>query len=272
MIDRRAPNDKLLSHDALRIEEAAGGPIDVAIILGSGLSSALRDRFKHVSFPYDTLLGMPVASLRGHAGEALVGNYKGKRVLAFAGRVHLYQGFSAVQVTVNTRLAAAAGAKILVVTNAAGALNPSYKPGDIMLISDHLNLTGRNPLIAWPHENPFVDMNDAYSSRLRAMVKQHAKPEHRLQEGVYAGLLGPNYETRAEVEYLRRIGADAVGMSTVLETIFARFLGMGVVGFSMITNTAGAEETNHADVVTVGQETGARLANLIEDFLVNLSS
>jgi purine-nucleoside phosphorylase len=270
MIDRRSPNDKLLAHDASKIEEAAGGPVDVAIVLGSGLSSALRDRFKHVSIPFDSLLGMPSATLRGHAGEALVGTWQGKRILAFAGRVHMYQGFSAVQVTVNVRLAAAVGAKMIILTNAAGGLNSNYKPGDIMMISDHLNLTGRNPLVAWPHENPFVDMNDAYSARLRAMVKEVAKPETRLKEGVYAGLLGPNYETPAEVHFLRTVGADAVGMSTVLETIFARFIGLGVVGFSMITNTAGAPDTNHADVTNVGHETGPRLADLIGDLLPKL--
>jgi len=270
MIDRRSPNDKLLAHDAHLIEEAAGGPVDIAIVLGSGLSSALRDRFTHISIPFDSLLGMPSATLRGHAGEALVGTWQGKRILAFAGRVHMYQGFSAVQVTVNVRLAAAVGAKMVILTNAAGGLNPAYEPGDIMMISDHLNFTGRNPLVAWPHENPFVDMNDAYSARLRAMVKEVAKPAARLKEGVYAGLLGPNYETPAEVKFLRTAGADAVGMSTVLETIFARFIGLGVIGFSMITNTAGAPDTNHADVTNVGHETGPRLADLIADLLPKL--
>jgi purine-nucleoside phosphorylase len=270
MIDRRAPNDKLLAHDASRIEEAAGGPVDVAIVLGSGLSSAVRDRFTAVSLPYDTLLGMPVAALRGHAGEALVGTWQGKRVVAFAGRVHLYQGFSPVQVTVGIRLAAAAGAKVAILTNAAGGINASFQTGDLMLISDHINLTGRNPLIAWPHDNPFVDMNDAYSSRLRALAKGVAKPETRLREGVYAGLQGPNFETAAEVEYLRRIGADAVGMSTVLETIFARFIGMGVLGISLITNIAGAKDTNHADVTTIGHERSGALADLIGNFLTKL--
>ena len=270
MIDRRAPNDKLLAHDASRVEEAAGGPVDVAIVLGSGLSSAVRDRFKATSLPYDTLLGMPVAALRGHAGEALVGTWQGKRVVAFAGRVHLYQGFSPVQVTVNVRLAAQAGAKVVIVTNAAGGINQSFQPGDLMLISDHLNLTGRNPLVGWPHDNPFVDMSDAYSARLRAIAKGVAKPEARLREGVYAGLQGPSYETGAEVEYLRRIGADAVGMSTVLETIFARFLNMGVLGISLITNVAGAKDTNHADVTAIGHARSGALADLIGDFLTKL--
>ncbi|MDE2481528.1 MAG: purine-nucleoside phosphorylase [bacterium] len=270
MIDRRSPNDKLLSHDASRLEEAAGGPIDLAIVLGSGLSSALRDSFSHVSIPYDTLLGMPVASLRGHAGEALVGTWHGKRVAAFAGRVHLYQGFSPIQVTVNVRLAHAAGAKMVILTNAAGGLRDDMQPGDLMLISDHLNLTGRNPLMGYPHENPFVDMLDAYSPRLRAIAKSVVKPGVRLSEGVYAGLLGPNYETAAEARYLRTIGADAVGMSTVLETIFARCLGMGVLGISMITNIVGAPDTNHAEVTAQGAASGPHLAELIGDVLGKL--
>ena len=270
MIDRRAPNDKLLAHDASLIEDAAGGPIDVGIVLGSGLSSALRDRFEYTSIAYDTMLGMPVAALRGHAGEALVGKLSGKRVAAFAGRVHLYQGFSATQVTVNVRLAAAAGAKLIIVTNAAGGLNPDFNAGDIMLIRDHVNLTGRNPLTGWPHDNPFVDMTDAYSARLRSMIKTVATQETRLVEGVYAGVHGPNYETPAECEYLRRIGADAVGMSTVLETIFARFIGLGVVGLSVITNVAGAADTSHADVTTIGHDRGPALASLITEFLAKL--
>ncbi|HEY5339776.1 MAG TPA: purine-nucleoside phosphorylase [Candidatus Aquilonibacter sp.] len=264
MIDRRSPNDKLLSHDATKIEEAAGGKIDAAVILGSGLSSALRDVMTHVSIPYDGLLGMPVATLRGHAGEVLVGTWKGKRVAAFAGRVHLYQGFSPAQVTTSVRLANVAGAKLVVLTNAAGSLAPHVTPGDIMLIADHLNLTGRNPLIGWPHENPFVDMSDAYSARLRSIVKSVTLPKHRLREGVYAGLLGPNYETAAEAQYLRTIGATAVGMSTVLETIFARFLNMGVIGLSMITNVVAAPEgTSHVDVTEQGTHTGPLMADLI---------
>jgi len=267
MIDRRSPNDKLLAVDASRIEQTAGGPIDLAIILGSGLSSALRDAFQHVSIPYDIMLGMPVATLRGHAGEVLVGTWHGKRVAAFAGRVHLYQGFSPVQVTTGVRLAHAAGARMVILTNAAGSLRDDLQPGDIMMLSDHLNLTGRNPLIGWPHDNPFVDMADAYSPRLRAIVKTIAKPEHRLHEGVYAGLLGPNYETPAEARYLRTIGADAVGMSTVLEAIFARFLSMGVLGFSMITNMVAAAGTSHGDVTEQGARTGPHLADLIAGFL-----
>ncbi|HTU69765.1 MAG TPA: purine-nucleoside phosphorylase [Candidatus Baltobacteraceae bacterium] len=266
MTDPRSPNDKLLAVDATRIDDAAGGRIDAAIVLGSGLSSALRDQFKHVAIPYDTLLGMPVASLRGHAGEVLVGTWKGRRIAAFAGRVHLYQGFSPTQVTVSIRMAQLAGARMVVLTNAAGSVTPKVEPGDIMLIRDHINLTGRNPLTGWPHDNPFVDMNDAYSERLRAIVKAVAKPEHRLREGVYAGLPGPSYETPAEAQYLRTIGADAVGMSTVLETILARFLSLGVLGMSMITNVVGAPGTRHVDVTEHGVQTGPLLADLLGRF------
>ncbi|HTX56768.1 MAG TPA: purine-nucleoside phosphorylase [Candidatus Acidoferrales bacterium] len=267
MIDRRSPNDKLLAVDASRIQEAAGGPIDLAIVLGSGLSSAFRDVFSHVSIPYDIMLGMPVATLRGHAGEVLAGTLRGKRIAAFAGRVHLYQGFSPMQVTTSVRLAHAAGARMIVLTNAAGSLRAEIEPGDIMMIGDHINLTGRNALIGWPHENPFVDMIDAYSARLRAIVRTVALPEHRLREGVYAGLQGPNYETTAEAQYLRTIGADAVGMSTVLEATFARFLSMGVLGFSMITNTVGVAGTSHIDVTEQGAKTGPLLADLIARFI-----
>jgi len=269
MMDRRSPNDKLLAHDASILADAAGGPIDLAIVLGSGLSSALRDSFAHTSIPYDTLLGMPIATLRGHAGEVLVGTWKGQRVAAFAGRVHLYQGFSPVQVTTSIRLAHVAGARLVILTNAAGSLSPEIETGDIMLIADHINLTGANPLIGWPHENPFVDMGDAYSARLRAIVKSVAHSEHRLKEGVYAGLLGPNYETAAEARYLRAVGADAVGMSTVLEVIFARFLGMGVLGMSLITNVVAAG-TSHADVTEQGSRSGPLLADLIGRFIERL--
>jgi purine-nucleoside phosphorylase len=269
MIDRRSPNDKLLHHDASRIEQMAGGRVDIGIVLGSGLSSTLREHFVHKAIPYDELLGFPVASLRGHAGEALVGTWLGKRIVVFAGRVHVYQGFSPMQATVNVRLAHAAGAKICILTNAAGAVNESYEAGDLMLISDHINLTGRNPLVGWPHENPFVDMTDAYSARLRKIAKSVAKPDHRLHEGVYAGVLGPNYETAAEVRYLRAIGADAVGMSTVLETIFARFLGMGVLGVSFISNVA-ADGAGHDDVTAQGHDVAPRIADLLSGFISKL--
>lgn len=270
MIDRRSPSEKLLSHDASAIESAAGGPIDLAIILGSGLSSALRDAFTHTAIAYDKLLGFPVASLPGHAGEALVGTWNGKRIAAFAGRVHLYQGFSAQQVTVAVRLAHAAGAGSIILTNAAGALNPKLEPGDLMLIRDHLNLTGHNPLIGLSGEAVFTDMIDAYSPRLRNLAQSCASTANALYEGVYAGLLGPSYETPAEAHYLRAIGADVAGMSTVLETILARTLGLGVLGISAITNVVGDTASNHADVTAVSGKSSPHLARLLDQLIAKL--
>ena len=264
MIDWRTPSEKVLSHDASTLERVAGGPIDVAITLGSGLSSSLRDRFTHQVVPYDELLGIPVAPLLGHTGEALVGSWHGKRVAAFAGRVHLYQGFSPQQVTMHVRLAKASGARAVILTNAAGSLNESFRPGDAMLISDHINLTGRNPLIGLPLENPFTDMADAYSPRLRDAVRSASRASHRLREGVYAGLLGPTYETAAEARYLRTIGADAVGMSTVLETILARTIGLEVLGISLLTNMVAAKDTSHGEVTAAGAEASSRFAELLE--------
>jgi purine-nucleoside phosphorylase len=266
MLDRRTPTEKILSHDAAAIEAAAGGKIDVAIVLGTGLSAAITPAFTYSAIPYDRLLGMPVSSLQGHAGEALVGTWQGCRVVAFAGRVHLYQGFSPQQITVDVRLAHAAGAKTIVLTNAAGAIDPAMQTGDLMLIADHLNLTGRNPLIGIPLPDPFVDMSQAYSSRLRDLAKRFAKPEQRMREGVYAGVLGPSLETPAEVRYLRALGAQAVGMSTVLETIYARSLGLDVMGISVITNAAGTNTSLDA-VIAASSEAGGRLGDLFDRLL-----
>lgn len=268
--DRYVLNEETLAKDASTIEAAAGGPVDIAIVLGSGLSNAMATHATFDSIPYDRLLGMPVAPLAGHAGEALVGTMHGKRVVAFAGRVHMYQGFSAAQVTVNVRLAHAAGAKTLIVTNAAGALNAAYAAGDLMLIADHINLMGSNPLIGARLDNPFTDMMNAYSPRLRDLAREIAGDDPKIREGVYAGLLGPSYETPAEARYLRGIGADAVGMSTVFETILARTFGMTVLGVSLITNVVGAPETTHAEVMHEANLAGPRLANIIDGVIAGI--
>ncbi len=253
--------------DSSLIRDAAGGDIDVGVVLGSGLASALSARFERSAIPYSSLESLPFSPLAGHRGEALVGTWCGRRVLAFSGRAHLYQGFTPTQVTAGVQLARAAGARAIVLTNAAGALNPAYEAGDLMLVVDHVNLTGTNPLLGAGRENPFVDMANAYASRLRDVARSHATPEHRLREGVYVGLLGPSYETAAEARYLRTIGGDAVGMSTVLETIVARALGMEVLAFSLITNVVGAAETTHQEVMATADASAPRLADLIEKTL-----
>jgi purine-nucleoside phosphorylase len=229
--------------------------------LGSGLSErfAQRDDLAHVT--YDRLPGSPQAHLEGHPGVALVGTWNGVRVVLFAGRVHLYQGFSPQEVTYFVRLAAAAGAGTLVLTNAAGGLAPELAPGDIMLISDQINWTGASPLIE-REQGPFIDMVDAYAPSLRALARNI---DPTLRDGVYAGVRGPCYETPAEAAALRTLGADAVGMSTVLETIAARALGLNVLGLSSIANTlASAAHTTHTEVVAASQRGSERFAALVE--------
>jgi len=254
-------------NNAKRLRKLAGGEIDVAIVLGSGLSDAVSAKFAFERVPYAKLTGMPVAALAGHAGEALVGSWHGKRVLVFAGRVHLYQGFSAREVTYAIALAADAGAKTAILTNAAGGLRPEFAPGDLMLVTDHINLSGANPLAGARLENPFVDMQNAYSPRLRAIARD---VQSELREGVYASVLGPSYETPAEAAYLRTLGADAVGMSTVLETILARQRGLEVLGVSLITNAVGSPEITHAEVMSMAQKSGARLADLLDGVLAKI--
>lgn len=236
------------------------GEIDIAIVLGSGLSEVLGEHAVLNRIAYAEI-GMPVAQLAGHAGHALVGRWHGKRVLAFAGRVHAYQGFEARDVTRNVAIAAEHGAKTLLLTNAAGAINPEYNAGDLMVIADHLNLSGMNPLQGSGLANPFVNMTDAYSADLRRLA--HSL-DGAMREGVYAGLLGPTYETPAEARYLRVIGADAVGMSTVLETIAARAKGLDVFGVSLITNVVAAADTSHAEVTDVAKTAAPRLAKLLD--------
>lgn len=259
-----------MKKDSRRLRDLAGGKIDVAIILGSGLSKALDPKVKLARLSYSKFDEMPRASLKGHAGEVLAGSWNGQCVAVFAGRVHLYQGFSAQDVTYNVRLAHAVGASTLIVTNAAGALNPAFAAAELMLITDHINLTGANPLMAQKSKNPFVDMADAYAPHLRQLAKQAAGGPGTLREGVYASVTGPTYETPAEARFLRILGADAVGMSTVLETIQARALGMFVLGFSAITNVVGASDTNHADVTAVAARSGTRLADILDRVIASL--
>jgi purine-nucleoside phosphorylase len=239
------------------------GKIDLALVLGSGLSEILAQRTISQRISYADL-NLPVAKLAGHAGEALIIEWGGKRVLAFAGRVHGYQGFSAKELTRAVRLAHENGAKQLLLTNAAGAINEQFRAGDLMIIADHINLTGLNPLVGTELDDPFVNMTDAYSPRLRAAAK---KIDGNVREGVYAGLLGPNYETPAEARYLRTIGADAVGMSTVLETIAARAAGIEVFGISLITNSVAAADTSHAEVTEAAKNAAPRLAALLDGLI-----
>ncbi|GAC1308908.1 MAG: purine-nucleoside phosphorylase [Vulcanimicrobiaceae bacterium] len=231
-------------------------------MLGSGLAGAVRRRIAGETIPY-ARLHAPTASIAGQTAEAIVGMWAGRRVVAFCGRAHLYQGYSPDEVTYLVRLTAAAGARTIVLTNAAGALNADFASGDVMLVADHLNLTGRSP-IAWGEPTPFVDMSQAYAEHLRAAARGDD-----VREGVYAGVLGPQYETPAESEALRRLGADAVGMSTVLETIAARALGLDVLGLSLLANAAGADVT-HDDVLAASATGSEKIAAILERVLERL--
>ena len=260
--------------DALR--EAAGGEIDCAVILGSGFGGALRERIDGATIPYKKIDGMPEPGVAGHAGEAHVGTLHARRVVAFSGRVHLYEGRPVDEVIYPVLVAAHAGAKTFVLTNAAGGVNPDYRPGDLMLIVDQLTLTGTSAL-AGPQLPPgvdarFTDMADAYAPRLRERARALAGEQSiTMHDGVYAGLQGPAYETPAEARYLRAIGADAVGMSTVLETIAARALGRDVAGFSLITNVHGTgAPTTHDEVLAASQKAAAQIGMMLEGIIASL--
>lgn len=253
--------------EALR-DRTGGDAFEVAIILGSGWSAAIEqlgDPFAEVAT--EDLPGFHRPTVAGHAGRALAFEVAGHRVLALLGRVHLYEGWSEDQVVHPVRTAAAAGCSTIVLTNAAGGLDPNWGPGQAVLISDHLNLTNRSPLSG---PNPpegfsgrFVDLTDLYSARLRA-VAHSVDPS--LPEGVYAGLRGPHYETPAEVRMLQGLGASLVGMSTVLEAIAARHLGLEILGCSLVTNlAAGVSPTplNHAEVLEAGAAAAPGLGQLL---------
>jgi purine-nucleoside phosphorylase len=252
-----------------------GDDPSVGLILGSGLSLLAERIADRRDLDYDRLPGYPKAGeVAGHAGQLSVGYLEGVRVLAFRGRRHRYQGVSARDAAYPARLAAALGCRRLVVTNAAGGLSPSLGAGDVMLITDHLNLTGDSPLVGWPGPSggtPFVPMGDAYDPELGALARDVAAEQGLdLTEGVYAGLLGPQYETPAEVEMLRRLGADAVGMSTVPEVIAARALELSVLGISLITNVAGGSDLSHDEVLEVGAKAADSLADLVIGILGRL--
>lgn len=248
---------------------------DVAVVLGSGWLPA-ADRMGEVvaELPMTALGGFPPPSVTGHAGQVRSIAGRSKRILAFLGRVHLYEGHGPARVVHGIRTAIAAGCKTVVLTNAAGAIADAMQVGQPVLIADHLNLTGQSPLTGAvapaPYDLRFVDMTDAYSPRLRALARQ---ADGSLAEGVYACFLGPQYETPAEVQMARALGADLVGMSTVMETIAARHLGAEVLGCSLVTNVAaglGGTALDHADVLAVGRRSAEYMGELLADVMARL--
>ena len=261
--------------DAVRRQTAVEP--EAGIVLGSGLGGLADDLEDAVAIPFRDLPGWPAATAPGHVGRLLLGRLGGRSVVMLQGRFHLYEGNDPGLVIQPMLLFKALGARLVVLTNAAGGLDPSFGPGTLMIMRDHINLTGRNPLIG-PNADEigprFPDMTEAWSPRLRAALKTAAAAEGvDMREGVYVGLSGPTYETPAEVRMLAALGGDAVGMSTVLECIAARWAGLEVCGVSLVTN-AGAGYTGapltHEEVLEAGTSAGPRLAKVIRRFVEDL--
>jgi purine-nucleoside phosphorylase len=236
----------------------------VAVVLGSGLGAFADELAERTEMPYAEIPGWPVSTAAGHAGKLVVGRLDGLDVAVMAGRAHLYEGNSPAQVTHGVRVLAALGVRKMVFTNAAGGIDSGLEPGSLVLISDHINLQGSNPLVGGPH---FIDMSAAYSRALRKAAHEVAAELCiPLEEEVYAAMLGPSYETPAEIRMLRVLGAGVVGMSTVPEVIVANQLGVRVLAISCITNMAAGilpQKIRHQEVL----ETGERVRETLVRFL-----
>lgn len=252
------------------------GRAAAAIVLGSGLGALADEIEQAVRIPFGDIPGFPVATVAGHAGAFIAGRLEGQTVLALAGRFHMYEGYEAKLAAFPARVVHALGVPTLIVSNAAGGVNRMWQPGDLMLIRDHINLMFRNPLIGALEagDERFPDMSEPYDGALGALARSVAAEQGiGLREGVYAALLGPAYETAAEVRMLALLGADAVGMSTVPEVLVARALGMRVLGFSCITNLAcGLSNTpiTHAEVLETTARAAAAFTRLIRGVVARL--
>ena len=237
----------------------------VALVLGSGLGGFAESCKKLFEVSYDEIPGLPSSKVMGHAGKFVGTTLGGVPLLLAMGRVHYYEGHSARAVASHVRFMASLGTKVLLLTNAAGSLNPAFSPGEWMILTDHMNFTGASPLTGGPN---FFDMSEVYDKNLRGYMHRLAVEQGvKLHEGVYACMPGPQYETPAEVRMLRTLGAYAVGMSTVFESIQARALGLRVGAFSCLTNWAGGmagKPLSHAEVVETGRAAAAKLGNLLE--------
>ncbi len=243
----------------------------VGLILGSGLGVLADEIQNAVKIKYNDIPNFPVSTVEGHAGQLVIGNLEGKQVVAMQGRFHYYEGYSQQEITFPVRVMKALGVDTIVVTNAAGGSNTNFKPGDLMVIKDHINLSGNNPLIGKNDERfgpRFPDMSTAYNPKYVALVKECAKELNmNIQEGVYAFFSGPTYETPAEVRMAQILGADAVGMSTAPEVIVASHSSMDVIGISCITNMAAGildQPLDHEEVIETTQKVKAEFLSLVK--------
>ena len=275
-----SPIDKALAGITSRTRRRA----EIALVLGSGLGSVADVLGDAISIPYSEIEGFPKATTAGHAGRLLLGDWCGRRVAVLQGRMHLYEGWQASEVVLPIQVLRGLGATLLVVTNAAGALNPDFEPGQIMLIEDHLNFTGTDPLVG-PNDDAvglrFPDMSRAYDPDLRQLATDRLTRQGLdFRSGVYVGVTGPSLETSAERRFYRMAGGDAIGMSTVLEVIAAVHSGMSVLGFSAITNmaTGGADqepdliEEVHRVAAVAGKKLRAAIETLLPEMHSDISS
>jgi purine-nucleoside phosphorylase len=268
-----------VAEDAKTVQERIGDVPDVAVVLGSGLGAFAGSLTDAVVVPYSIIPHWPASKIVGHAGEVVAGTVEGRRVLALSGRAHVYEGHAMAVATFATRVLGLLGVKVLILTNAAGGINTSFAQGALMLISDHINLMSANPLIGPNDERfgaRFPDMTMAYSPRLRQAARAAAAAANiRVEEGVYIAVTGPSYETPAEIRAFRTMGADAVGMSTVHETIVARHCGLRVAAVSAITNFAEGmsdEPVSHEQTLKDARRAAGDLARLLEAFVGGLGA
>lgn len=248
----------------------------VAIVLGSGLGPLADEVQSAIRIPHSAIPGFPEPGVEGHKGELVAGSLEGVPVIAQSGRFHLYEGLAPAVAALPVRVYAGLGVRTLILTNAAGGVRPTFQAGTLMLIADHINLMWRNPLIGpvEPGEERFPDMSDPYDRELRVLAREVAREQRiPLEEGVYVALLGPSFETPAEIRMLQRLGADAVGMSTVPEVIAARARGIRCLGFSAITNPAAglsSAKIDHREALEVGRSVASQLGVLIKGVIRKL--
>jgi purine-nucleoside phosphorylase len=249
----------------------------IGLVLGSGLGVLADEIENPVIIPYHEIPGFTVSTVVGHKGQLVIGKLQGKQVVAMQGRFHFYEGHGLDAVVFPIRVMKLLGVETIIVTNAAGGINEGYNAGDLMLIRDHINMTFRNPLIGANEEEMgarFPDMSEAYSKELRELAKGVAKEQGvQLQEGVYVGLLGPSYETPAEIRMLRILGGDAVGMSTVPEVIVARHMNVKVLGISCISNMAAGileQPLSHDEVMETTEKVKAQFLSLVNGIIAKL--
>ena len=260
---------------AAKVRSVAGNaPVRLGLVLGSGLGH-LAEEVDGVAIPYDDLPGFPHAGVSGHNPKLVIGDLAGVRVAVFGGRAHYYESGNPAAMRLPLEVLKALGAEGLILTNAAGSLRPDIQPGDLMLLSDHINFSGLNPLIGEKTDARFVPMTDAHSPEIRAALKAAAEVESvALPEGVYAWYSGPSFETPAEIRAIRTLGADAVGMSTVPEVILARFLGLKVAAISTITNMAAGlsdENISHEHTKAMAPLGAAKLERVLRRYLSALT-